>query len=300
MTRAPFGGIDETGNRPRPRIPRAGGLLRLAGLALAAACLVALMPATAAATPGGARTFEHSAKSGELKDGRLTLRGVGRKVTWATNDGSGSGSVRIRRLHRVLFHPLLPPLTGTLHITGHRGGDEPTFSLSRPRYNASRQTVSYRAKRLRARSGSARAAGIATPRRFGASSLSMVADDDDKSCMTFLDNNTGHPLILVRVDSPNGQTWQTSPGTPNSTIIQPGNSAIYEADGPNCSYTVYWATTDLQPGVLFTASTSFAPGTLGSPFNCDVTVQGGPTNSFGCDEISHNIFGIVTWGLHAQ
>ena len=38
--------------------------------------------------------------------------------------------------------------TGTLHVAGHRGGDELTFKLSRPRYNAARRTVSYKIRRL--------------------------------------------------------------------------------------------------------------------------------------------------------
>src|SRR4051794_32911842 len=38
--------------------------------------MLALVPATAAATPNRATVFTHSAKSGELRGGRLTLRGV--------------------------------------------------------------------------------------------------------------------------------------------------------------------------------------------------------------------------------
>jgi hypothetical protein len=269
---------------------RAPFRFQLAGLVAAGASLAALAPATAAATPDGTRTFVHSAKSGELEGGRLTLHGVGKNVTWASDDGSGSGSVRIRRLHRVRFGPLMPPLTGTLHIAGHRRGGEPAFKLSRPRYNASRQTVSYRAKPRRKRTVSARAAAAAVPRRFGASSLSMVADED--YCITTLDNNTGHPLILDSADLPAGQTWLTSPGTVNSTMIQPGTAVFYEVDGENCSPTVTWATTDLQPGVGFTASTFFVNGSV--EFSCTVSSAG-----FACDKTQSNIFGVVTWNLHA-
>ena len=46
------------------------------------------------------------------------------------------------------FPPKPATATGTLHVAGHHGGDELTFKLSRPRYNAARRTVSYKIKRL--------------------------------------------------------------------------------------------------------------------------------------------------------
>jgi hypothetical protein len=105
-------------------------------------------------------TIEHSAKSGELEGSRLTLRGVSGRVAYATSGGS-SGTASVRWLHRRVFLPS-KPATGTRHVAGHRGGGEPTFRLSKPRYNAARRTVSYRAKRLakkRSSGSSARAAG---------------------------------------------------------------------------------------------------------------------------------------------
>ena len=118
--------------------------------------------------------FVHSALSGELGGGRLTLRGVGRRVTWAHNSGR-SGVMPIKRLHRLLFSPGTSPATGTLHVAGHRGGDELTFKLTRPRRNLARRTVSYKVKRLgggRLPRRAAQAAGGA--RRFGPASLSIV------------------------------------------------------------------------------------------------------------------------------
>ncbi len=38
--------------------------------------------------------------------------------------------------------------TGTLHVAGHRGGDELIFKLSKARYDRARRTVSYRPKPL--------------------------------------------------------------------------------------------------------------------------------------------------------
>jgi hypothetical protein len=97
-------------------------------------------------------------------------------VTWAHNSGR-SGVIAVRRLHRMLFSPKTPAATGTLHVAGHRGGDELTFKLSNPRYNRARRTVGYRAKPLNHKPLPSRAAAQAAgaARRFGPASLSMVA-----------------------------------------------------------------------------------------------------------------------------
>ena len=59
-----------------------------AGLvAVAAAGLLAAAPAGAQPAPRDAVVFVHSAKSGELGGGRLTLHGVSGRVTWAHNSG---------------------------------------------------------------------------------------------------------------------------------------------------------------------------------------------------------------------
>ena len=91
---------------------------RIAGLVLVVAGLVGAWPATALAAPGGATVFVHSAKSGEIREGRLMLRGVDRQLTWVTNGGR-SGAVPVARLHRRLFHE------------GHTGGHR-TAAHSRP------------------------------------------------------------------------------------------------------------------------------------------------------------------------
>ena len=158
--------------RSRRRGRWAGAAAGLA--AVAAAGLLAAAPAGAQPVPRDAVVFVHSAKSGELGGGRLTLHGVSGRVTWAHNSGR-FGVMKVRRLHRMLFSAKNATATGTLHVAGHRGGDELTVKLSRPRYNAARRTVSYKFKRLgdgRLPSRAARAAGA--PRRFGPASLSMV------------------------------------------------------------------------------------------------------------------------------
>src|SRR5215210_3772724 len=67
---------------------------------VAVAALVALAPGRADA----GSIYVHSAKSGELAGGRLTLHGVGRKVSWTATDGS-VGIARIKRAHERLFSP---------------------------------------------------------------------------------------------------------------------------------------------------------------------------------------------------
>ena len=124
---------------------------------LVAAVAAALSAAGLASVPGAsaAPTLVLSAKSGELHEGRLILRGVGARASYLTGAGS-SGTVTAKRLHRRVFLPGRPA-TATLHVAGHRGGDEPTFRLSRPRYKAARQTVSYRPSRSTTRVCPARA-----------------------------------------------------------------------------------------------------------------------------------------------
>jgi hypothetical protein len=154
---------------------RNGWARAAAGLAaVAAGGLLAAAPAGAQPLPRDDVVFVHSAKRGELGGGRLTLHGVSGRATWAHNSGR-SGVMTVKRLHRTLFSARTATATGTLHVAGHRGGDELTFRLSRPRYKAARRTVSYRIKRLgdgRLPGRAAQAAGGL--RRFGPASLSMV------------------------------------------------------------------------------------------------------------------------------
>jgi hypothetical protein len=108
-----------------------------------------------------------------------------------------------------------------LHVAGYRGGDEPSFRLSKPRRNAARHTVSYRAKRLDKKplpGRAARAAG-APGRRFGAASLSIVphprltgGDNGGLDCSTTLTNNTSHLLEASAESNWPTDTW--GPGIP--------------------------------------------------------------------------------------
>ncbi|MGH3337791.1 MAG: hypothetical protein ACRDPL_03025, partial [Propionibacteriaceae bacterium] len=220
-----------------------------------AVVLSALAPSSSGAD--GPAMVVHSAKSGELKAGRLILRGVRGRVTWTRNDGS-SGVVTVERVQRRLFVPGIPYATGLLHVAGQRGGDEPVFRLNRPRYSAVRRTVSYRARPIRRRGGSRGSAGAAqtsTPSQFGAASLSIVpherltGDDDDYHCSVGIFNETGYGLKQVSHSHWDTDVWKTE--LPDGTVVTSHSQtrsgddimAVWESDHTflrGCSTTAIW------------------------------------------------------------
>jgi hypothetical protein len=234
-TRQRSGSLERTGWRVAAAVWVAGLVAVLVGWLLTAA------PASAAS----ATMFTHSAKGGELQGGRLTLHGVSGRVTHVLNTGR-RGTLSVRRLHRRLFLPGLPA-TGTLHVAGYRGGDEPSFRLSKPRRNAARHTVSYKAKRLDDKplpGGAAPMAGVAPPRRFGAASLSIVphpqltgGDNGGNDCEAFISNGYG-ALSLVSSSNWDTDTWDQAPGG-----IADFGSATVESDGGlgrGCHWEAVW------------------------------------------------------------
>jgi hypothetical protein len=211
--------------------------LRLASVGVMVAALVALAPARADA----GSMYVHSARSGELAGGRLTLHGVGRNVTWTT-PGGRAGVARITRAHRRLFSRKTPA-TGTLHIAGQRGGEELVFRLSKPRYSAKRRTGSYRAKPLAKRTATATAAGAA-PRRFGAASLSVVphaslgsGDDGGNDCRAGYINDTWYGMTYVSSDMWDTDVWEFDSNlvsgfiAGNTNILYPTNPPGLQFDG---------------------------------------------------------------------
>lgn len=213
------------------RLRVAALVVTIAGGSLAAALASASVASAAA-------MVSHSAKSGELSGGRLTLRGVSSRMTYVTNAGR-SGTVPVRLVQRRLFPPRAPA-TGTLHVAGHRGGDEPTLRLSKPRYNSSRRTVSYRAKPLNNKTlprRPARTAGFRAPRRFGAASLSIVShptvasgDNGGNDCYALIDNLGGPNAAELELVS--SSTWDTdnwAQGPPSSVEIN--GRGVVESDG---------------------------------------------------------------------
>jgi hypothetical protein len=271
----------------RRRPSRAGAHLRLVGLALAAAGLVALAPAAASATT----MVVHSAERGQLAGGRLTLYGVGGHAT-ATVNGDRSGAVRIARVHRRLFLPGRPA-TGTLHIGGHRGGEEPTFRLSRPHFNAARGTVSYRVRRLGKRSLRARAAAAGAAQRFGAASLSVVPHpavapgvNGGNDCFTGFQNNTNFGVQAVSSEKWDTDTWGSNitPGEIVNAGRRTNNDfGTWESDGGlwrGCANHATWtlvvdptsASRSAPPsGVTIDVRSEWDWGSSAPAFSCNVS-----------------------------
>ena len=288
--------------------PVTGRPLRLIALAAAAAGLLAVAPATASAGSRGATMFVLSADSGELHGGSLTLRGVGRRVTWATHAGQ-SGVVSAARLHRRLFLRALPPATGTLHVAGKRSGRDLTFRLHRARYDASRQRVRYRVKRLNKRSGPRRGSGASqssAPRGFGPATLSIVhapsavggSSAGGKVCATLI-GSEGTPYALQALDS---RKWDTDTWNPDIDQGRIDDEWYWESDGGflrGCSNSAVFqlapAPGDPVPPPLvtieFTTSWSWS-GDLG--YDCDSSDPG----RFYCEQVPSQ--DAVTWRIRER
>jgi hypothetical protein len=298
-----------------PSALRGAIVLRVVGLVVVVAGgLFALTPATASAGSRDAHVFMHSAKSGQLIAGRLTLRGVGRQVTWANNRGR-TGVIPVKRLHRLLFSPGTPRATGVLHVGGDRGGDELALKLSRPRYNALRGTVSYKAKRLKRRAlprRPARGSGV-VPRRFGAASLSiigappvMAGDSGGNECITFFQNNipgTAYGLRAVSFSKGAGDTWIPNPTDPTvGTVVGPGGKTTWRSDGassddPGCSNSGTWEVIEIPTGggdpiptdVTVTFSVS-----LSSDYTFKYNCTSSEPSLFSCEPQQH-AWGFASW-----
>jgi hypothetical protein len=232
-----------------------GSKLRLIASMALTAVLLTLVAATVPTASRGATVFTHSAESGQLRGGLLTLRGVSRRVAWA-HHGGRSGSVSVERLHRRLFFPETPPI-GTLHIAGRR---PQTLRLRRPRYNAARDSVRYRVQRLGRRTNRLAGASQALG-EFGAASLSIIAhpslltDDDGNYCAAGVLNLTIHELQATSASKWDTDDWD--PGNP-STLDRLGGTASWASQGGflrGCSNTVVW-TAATDPPVSFTVTTT--------------------------------------------
>ncbi len=247
QTKWRFGIVERRGMRPRWRAGRA-----LSGAGLAAVLAAGL----ANASPVFAEVVvSHSAKSGELRGGRLLLRGVSGRASYVTDAGR-SGTTSVRWMHRRVFLPGKSAV-GMLHIAGWRGGQEPTFKLSKPRYSASRRTVSYKAKPLPGTRVSSRAAGAAAlqvPRRFGAASLSILphptlapGDNGGRDCTVDIDlaGNLLSGVGLVSASKWDTDTWDSYPSGAINYPPEGSAQAIVTSYGGlwrGCGWSTVWRT----------------------------------------------------------
>jgi hypothetical protein len=273
--------------------------LRVAGL-LAVLVAGLLAAGVAGASSASAATgIKHSAKGGELRDGRLILRGVSGRAAYEI-EGGRSGTVSVRRLHRRVFLPGRPA-TGTLDVASRRGA-KPRFKLTKPRYSAARDTVSYRAKPLANKPD--QAARARAPRRFGAASLSLIphqqvasGDNLGNDCSTTLTNNT--PFLFEASGENKWDTDTWDPGIPFQYYLDGDGYAItWGSDGGflrGCSNTGSWTIVPdpydpNPPSATVTASTTY-PWT--DPFSNTCT----STNpDFTCQAVT-NEAGKSSWSI---
>ncbi len=269
--------------------------LRHAGAGLAAIAMIALVPAQAEAES----MYVHSARSADLADGRLTLHGVGRKVTWTTTNGD-VGVARITRAHNRLFAPRTLA-TGTLHVAGQRGGEELAFRLSRPRYSAARRTASYRARPLTKRPA---AAAAMADRRFGAASLSVVphaqvgSGGNGGNVCEMLVQNEGvrlYDLNLVSSSQWDTDNWATGEDPPS--VLSSNSGALIASEGGlwrGCSMEVVYQQPagPSNPEVTFTINVSW-PWTQGPSTSCTVSNPA----QFACERADQS--GTIGWNLRA-
>jgi hypothetical protein len=276
----------------------------LAVLAAAAAGLLAVVPATPSAASGGGTVFTHSAKSTEFEGGRLILRGADPHVSWASSGGR-SGAVSIALLHRRLFAPGMPPATGVLHIAGQRAARDVSLKLSRPRYYASRRTVSYSVTRLgngAAPSRVARAAQQSPTGQSGPATVSIIGDSSviggeygGNDCDTTIENDTTWDLQAIASSNWSTDTWDPS--------IPPG-FALYASSGPDyfewrsagglfrgCSASAVWQVQDFDGNPLANITLNTTYTWDGSPsYTC---TSSNPT--WLCTQVASNSSGFVAW-----
>jgi hypothetical protein len=257
--------------------------------------------------------FVHSAKSGELGGGQLTLRGVGHRVTWTANSGR-SGVVSSCETPPPVVLARDAAGTGTLHIAGRRGGREVALSLRRPRYDRARQTVRYRVRRLNkhrsARASglrpgrrSARALKLSPGRRFGAASLSIVGanrvgDNGGNDCTTTLTNQTKGEWGAAGESKWDTDTWD--PGIPFQGILFT-SPVTWGSDGGflrGCSNTGVWVVVPYSddpnipvPSATVTVTTTY-PWTGTGQYTCTSS-----SPQFLCWATGANVSGVAAWSI---
>jgi len=142
----------------------------------------------------------------------------------------------VRRMHRLVFSGAKPTATGTLHVAGHRGGEELTVTLSQPRYNAARDTVSYVVTRMKGRLPGRAAGAAGSARSFGAASLSIVGAATSGPSIQLQMNTYGCPddpagLTCFGTVSASGLAGGSEVNSFIAGISQPINSFFTDPNG---------------------------------------------------------------------
>jgi hypothetical protein len=275
-------------------------------LATAAIGVLAFGSASASARPS-TLAFVQSATGGSVQDGRMTLRGVARKVSWVA-DGSGirSGTTSFAEMRRVLFSRGQPARTATLVVSGRGARGIAVLKLSQPRFSPRLRTASYRVRRRGKRR---------LPGRFGSASLTIVASRPlggngpplqgapgpgfggffySITCTTTFTNNTPYPLDFSEATKLDSDTWipPSPPPDPNTqpTRVAPGASFTWSSESPydrGCGNSTYWTPLPPVGGRVplyeFDTSTDWT----GDPVASDCKVIDDPTGgTYACTKVS--------------
>jgi hypothetical protein len=217
--------------------------------------------------------------------------------------------VSIALMHRRLFGRGSPPATGMLHVANQRPGREQAFTLSRPRYSRSRQTVSYRVKPLNA---GGRASGVGSAAQssgpgteFGPASLSIIgapsvlgSTSGGNVCWTEMDNNTrGYGLQAVSSSKWDTDDW--NPDIPAGAFVDTIGHITWESDGGlfrGCSNSAVWQIVNSSPGLPPASATiSFTTTYLWSGAYTNSCTSSNP--EFSCQNVL-NIAGQAGWWVN--
>lgn len=279
----------------------------LAILATAAIGVLAFGSASASAQRPTSLAFVQSSTGGSVQDGRLTLRGVGRSVSWVTNGfDRWSGKTSLAAMRRVLFSRGRPAPTATLAVGGRR---VVALKLSQPRFSPRLRTVGYRVRRqgkrrLPGRFGRASLMIIA-PRRLSGNPPSLGGAPGSRfggffqsiTCTTTFTNNTPYPLDFTQATKFVTDQWipPSPPPDPNTqpTIIAPGGSFTWSSRGGydrGCGNSTYWQPSPPGGGQvpLYEFDTQVDWG--GLPLVADCKVIDDPTGgTYGCTKVSSKV-----------
>ena len=284
----------------------------LSMLVTAAVGVLAFGSASASAARPTSLAFAQSATGGTVRHGRLTLRGVGRDVSWFTNGSDHwSGKTSFAAMRQVLFSRGQPAPTATLAVGGRRARSVVALKLSQPRFSPRLRVVSYRVRRqgklrLPGRFGRAALTIIASPPRSGNKPAAPVGSAPaprlggfllSTTCTTRFKNNTPYRLNFVLATKAAADDWipPSPPPNPNTrpTIVPPGGSFSWSSQATydrGCLNSTYWEPFPPQGGQVplyeFETSTDW----VGNPLVADCNVVGrAAEGTYGCAKVSSKV-----------
>jgi hypothetical protein len=272
--------------------------------------VLAFGSASASAQRPTSLAFVQSATGGSVQDGRLTLRGVGRSVSWVTNGfDRWSGKTSFAAMRRVLFSRGQAAPSATLVVGGRSAGSVVALKLSQPRFRPRLRTVSYRVRRQgkqrlsgrfgrasltiiapRPLSGNAPPLGGAPGSRFGGFFMSIT-------CTATFTNNTPYPLDFTQATKLDTDQWipPSPPPDPNTrpTLVAPGGSFTWSSKSSverGCGNSTYWNPSPPGGGQVPLYEFDTQVDWSGLPVVADCKVIDDPTGgTYGCTKVSSKV-----------